>query len=296
MIAVVGPTATGKSDLAVTLAGELQGEVINADAFQLYRGMDIGTAKLPLRQRRGIPHHLLDVLDICQDASVAAYQRAAQELSQQVSARGRMPLLVGGSGLYVRAVVDDLVFPGTDPVVRQEVEERLAGLSDNEVHALLAELDPVAAAAIEPGNRRRLVRALEVIELTGEPFSANLPDYSRPVVKQVGLEVTDTGLLDEVVARRVRRMVDEGFVAEVEALEQQGLSGTRTASRAIGYPQMLAHLRGEATLEEAVAATVLATRQLIRKQRKWFRRDPRIQWFDALDPDLVQKVADAITG
>lgn len=287
MLAVVGPTGTGKSDLAVELALRTGAEIVNADAFQLYRGMDIGTAKLSVGARRGVPHHQLDVLELHEEASVAAYQRHAAADVAAVRARGRLPLLVGGSGLYVRALVDDLTFPGTDPKVRRAVEEDLAGLTDEAAHRLLARHDPAAAAAIERGNRRRVVRALEVIRLTGRPFSANLPDYSRDTVPQLGLEVRDPQILDRLVEQRVHRMVAAGFVAEVARLRRKGLDRSRTASRAIGYPQFAAHLDGELTEAEAVAATTLATRQLIRRQRRWFRRDPRVVWFDATARDLV---------
>lgn len=275
----------------------LNGEVINADAFQMYRGMDIGTAKLSVDQRCGVPHHLLDVLDIAQDGSVAAYQRNAREASVEIESRGGTTILVGGSGLYLRAVIDDLDFPGTDPEVRERIENGLRDVSDANVHARLASLDPIAAEAVAPANRRRVVRALEVIELTGQPFSATLPAYSRTDYVQIGLEVRDPAMLDDLVERRVHLMVEQGFVAEVEGLEAQGLSRTRTAFRAIGYSQMLAHLRGAVTLEEAIEATALATRRLIRKQRKWFRRDRRIHWLDALDPDLVEKATElAVTS
>jgi tRNA dimethylallyltransferase len=285
VIAVVGPTATGKSGLAVALAQTLGGEVINADSMQVYRGMDIGTAKLPLAERHGVPHHLLDVWDVRQPANVADYQRLARAAIADVTARGKVPVLAGGSGLYVRAALEDLTFPGTDP----EVRARLAGELDRDgagaLHTRLAGLDPAAAAAILPGNGRRIVRALEVIELTGRPFTATLPDYGAghpaglPAV-QLGLRLP-RGELDRRITIRAGQMWAAGFEAEVRHLEQAGLRAGRTASRALGYQQMLRHLAGEWTLDQARDETVRATRRFARRQESWFRRDPRITWLDA---------------
>ncbi|GGM62116.1 tRNA dimethylallyltransferase [Longimycelium tulufanense] len=292
-VAVVGPTATGKSDLGVELALRLGGEVINADAMQLYRGMDIGTAKLTEAERRGVPHHLLDVLDVTETASVAAYQRQAHRIIEELLAQGRTPVLVGGSGLYVQAVVDDLRFPGTDPAVRARLEAELAEVGPSRLHARLAERDPAAAAAILPSNGRRVVRALEVIEITGQPFSANLPrpGPARYDTVLIGLDRAPAEL-DERVDLRVERMFDAGLVDEVGALEKVGLRQGRTASRALGYQQVLAALDGEYDLATAAVETARATRRFVRRQRSWFRRDQRITWFDAARPGL----ADAVLG
>ncbi|WP_338073585.1 tRNA (adenosine(37)-N6)-dimethylallyltransferase MiaA [Kineococcus siccus] len=285
VVAVVGPTASGKSDVGVALARQLPGggEVVNADAMQLYRGMDVGTAKLTEVERRGVPHHLLDVLDVHQTADVAGYQRQARDAFTEITARGRTPLLVGGSGLYVRAALDDLRFPGTDPAVRARWEAELAARGPADLHAELARRDPDAAARILPSNGRRTVRALEVGEITGQPFAASLPDprYVRPAL-QVGLAVPREQL-DARIDARVRRMWDTGLVAEVERLAAQGLREGRTASRALGYAQVLAALDGAGTLEEAAEATARLTRRFARKQESWFRRDPRVHWLDAPD-------------
>ncbi|RRO14854.1 tRNA (adenosine(37)-N6)-dimethylallyltransferase MiaA [Saccharopolyspora rhizosphaerae] len=295
-VAVVGPTATGKSDLALDLADRLDGEVINADAMQLYRGMDIGTAKLPVEERRGIPHHQLDVLDVTETASVAAYQCAARAAVEDVLARGRTPILVGGSGLYVQAVVDDLSFPGTDPQVRQKYEDELARLGPVALHRRLAELDPAAASAILTSNGRRIVRALEVIEITGEPFSANLPTPGPPRYGTVlaGLDRPAEDL-DDRVDERVTRMFDAGLAEEVRRLEEQGLRHGRTASRALGYQQVLAEFDGSGDMTAAAAETARLTRRFVRKQRSWFRRDERIHWFDAADPALTDEVLALVT-
>ena len=287
LVAVVGPTATGKSDLGVALALALGGEVVNADASQLYRGMDVGTAKLPVAERRGVRHHQLDVLDVRADASVAAYQRAARAAVADVRARGLVPVLVGGSGLYVRAVLDVLEFPGTDPAVRARWQEEAERVGAAALHARLAELDPAAAAAVLPTNERRVVRALEAIEVSGRPFSATLPRHEHPPglapVVQLGLRLPRPAL-DARVDLRVRRMAESGLVEEVRRLEQEGLREGRTASRALGYAQVLESLAGRCSLEEALVATATATRRFARRQESWFRRDPRVQWLD-VDPD-----------
>jgi tRNA dimethylallyltransferase len=287
-IAVVGPTATGKSQLGIALAEALGGEVINADAMQLYRGMDIGTAKVTVAERRGVPHHLLDVLDVTETASVAAYQRDARATVESLLAAGRVPVLVGGSGLYVRAVLDELDFPGTDAEIRARLEAELAVVGAEVLHARLVELDPVAATAILPSNGRRVVRALEVIELTGRPFSATMPrpGPARYDALQLGLDL-DTDELDRRVEARVTGMFDGGLVDEVKTLEKQGLREGRTASRALGYQQVLDQLDGDGDLPAAAAATAQATRRFVRRQRSWFRRDQRITWLDATRPDLV---------
>ncbi|GAA0540771.1 tRNA (adenosine(37)-N6)-dimethylallyltransferase MiaA [Saccharopolyspora thermophila] len=295
LVVIVGPTATGKSDLAVELAVQLDGEVVNADAMQLYRGMDIGTAKLTLAERRGVPHHLLDVLDVTETASVAAYQRQARRAVEDILARGRTPVLVGGSGLYVQAVVDELSFPGTDPQVRRKYEEQLAAVGPAELHRRLGELDPKAATAILSSNGRRIVRALEVIEITGRPFSANLPEPGPPRYGAVlvGLDRND---LDDRVDQRVTRMFDAGLVDEVRRLEASGLRHGRTAGRALGYQQVLAELDGGGDMAAAAAETARLTRRFVRRQRSWFRRDHRIRWLDAADPDLVSDVRTLVTA
>jgi tRNA dimethylallyltransferase len=293
ILVVVGPTAAGKSDLAVELALRLGGEVVNADSMQLYRGMDVGTAKLGMAGRRGVPHHLLDIWDITQTASVAEYQRLARETIARIHERGRVPLLVGGSGLYVRAVIDDLDFPGTDPSLRARLEAELAEVGPAVLHARLAERDPAAAASILPSNGRRIVRALEVIEMTGRLFSASMPSYDDPkeYARQLGLAVPRPEL-DERIAVRVDRMWSAGLVEEVRRLEAHGLREGLTASRALGYAQVLRFLSGEWSEEVAREETVRATRRFARRQESWFRRDPRVRWigYDA----SVERVMDTI--
>ncbi|WP_235978821.1 MULTISPECIES: tRNA (adenosine(37)-N6)-dimethylallyltransferase MiaA [Streptomyces] len=278
VIAVVGPTAAGKSDLGVALAHRLGGEVVNADSMQLYRGMDIGTAKLTPAEREGVPHRLLDIWDVTEAASVAEYQRLARAEIDRLLAEGRTPVLVGGSGLYVRGAIDALEFPGTDPAVRARLEAELAADGPGALHARLAAADPAAAGAILPGNGRRIVRALEVIEITGRPFTANLPGHESVYdTVQIGVDVARPEL-DARIASRVDRMWDQGLVAEVRALEAAGLREGRTASRALGYQQVLAFLAGECTEDEARAETVRATKRFARRQDSWFRRDPRVHW------------------
>ncbi|QFU87827.1 tRNA (adenosine(37)-N6)-dimethylallyltransferase MiaA [Amycolatopsis sp. YIM 10] len=293
-IAVVGPTATGKSELAVTLALALGGEVINADAMQLYRGMDIGTAKVTAEERRGVPHHLLDVLDVTETASVAAYQRDARARAERLIAEGKVPVFAGGSGLYVQAIVDELRFPGTDPAVRARLDAEAAEVGAAALHARLARVDPQAAEAILPTNTRRIVRALEVIEITGEPFSANLPRPGEPrygtTMIGVDREIAD---LDERVDLRVERMFAAGLADEVRELEKHGLREGKTASRALGYQQVLEH--GD-DLAAAAAATAQATRRFVRRQRSWFRRDKRIHWFPGAAPDLAERVLELVGG
>jgi tRNA dimethylallyltransferase len=295
VVAVVGPTATGKTALAVELACRLGGEVVNADSMQLYRGMDIGTAKPDEAERGGVPHHLLDVWHVRQAASVAEYRDLARAEIDRLRAAGIVPLLVGGSGLYLRAVLDELDFPGTDAAVRARLEEELAQLGPAQLHARLAKLDPAAGAAVLPSNGRRIVRALEVIELTGGPFRAQLPEPQPhyPAVV-VGLD-RDPAELDERIARRVDRMWAAGFVDEVAALAEDGLREGPTASRALGYAQVLAQFDGTLTPEEARERTVGTTRRFVRRQRSWFRRDPQLTWFDAARPDLLDAVTSAMT-
>jgi tRNA dimethylallyltransferase len=296
VVAVVGPTATGKTALAVALAQRLGGEVVNADSMQLYRGMDIGTAKPDLAERAGVPHHLLDLWDVREPASVAEYRQRARAEIDRLRAVGRLPLLVGGSGLYVRAVLDELEFPGTDPALRARLEEELAAVGPAELHGRLARLDPAAADAVLPSNGRRIVRALEVIELTGSPFRGSLPE-PRPHYPAVvvGLDRSPDEL-DERVSVRVDRMWAAGFVAEVEALAAAGLREGPTASRALGYAQVLAQLDGTLTPEEARERTVTTTRRFVRRQRSWFRRDPALTWFDAARPDLLNAVTAQVTA
>jgi tRNA dimethylallyltransferase len=281
VIAVVGPTATGKSALAVALAQRLGGEVINADSMQLYRGMDIGTAKLTPAERAGVPHHLLDIWDVTQTASVADYQQRGRACIDDLLARDVTPVLVGGSGLYLRAVLDRIEFPGTDPAMRAELESDLASLGSQRLHQRLATVDPAAAQAIAPENGRKIVRALEVIALTGQPFTAALPAYDAPVYDavQIGLDLP-TGALDARISQRVEAMLGNGFVEEVRALEAVGLRDGVTASRALGYAQMLGWIDGRLTIAQAIAETAQTTRRFVRRQRSWFRRDPRIRWID----------------
>ncbi|MFD9887282.1 tRNA (adenosine(37)-N6)-dimethylallyltransferase MiaA [Streptomyces alboflavus] len=285
VIAVVGPTAAGKSDLGVHLAQRLGGEVVNADSMQLYRGMDIGTAKLTPAERDGVPHHLLDVWDVTEAASVAEYQKLARAEIDRLLGEGRWPILVGGSGLYVRGAVDHLEFPGTDPAVRARLEEELEERGPGVLHARLAAADPDAARAILPGNGRRIVRALEVIEITGKPFTANLPSHESVYdTVQIGVDVARPEL-DLRIATRVDRMWEAGLVEEVRTLEAQGLREGRTASRALGYQQVLGALAGECTEDEARAETVRATKRFARRQDSWFRRDPRVHWLSGAVAD-----------
>ncbi|WP_329023957.1 tRNA (adenosine(37)-N6)-dimethylallyltransferase MiaA [Streptomyces sp. NBC_00690] len=278
VIAVVGPTAAGKSDLGVFLARHFGGEVVNADSMQLYRGMDIGTAKLTPDERGGIPHHLLDIWDVTQTANVADYQKLARAEIDRLLAEGRTPVLVGGSGLYVRGAIDTLDFPGTDAAIRARLEAELALGGPGPLHARLAAEDPAAGRAILPSNGRRIVRALEVIEITGKPFTANLPRHDSVYdTIQIGVDVARPEL-DERIASRVDRMWDDGFMAEVRSLEAQGLREGLTASRALGYQQILSALAGECSETEAREQTIRATKRFARRQDSWFRRDPRVHW------------------
>jgi len=289
VIAVVGPTGSGKSDLAVELALKLDGEVINADAMQFYRGMDIGTAKVTDAERKGVPHHLLDILDVTEEASVSEFQQHARAAIADIHSRGKRAILAGGSGLYVRAAVDVLEFPGTSPSIRTRLEQEHADAGIAPLLERLRRVDPVSAGRL--GDARRIIRALEIFELTGRPFSSFMPnrEYVQPTV-QIGLEV-DREILRERLAARVHRMVDKGLLAEVERLDAAGLRRGRTAPRALGYAQFLKVLDGEADVPQAAEETIVATRQFARRQLTWFRADPRIAWLDWQDPDLVAKAA-----
>lgn len=279
----MGPTGSGKSDLGVKLAHELDGEVVNVDSMQLYRGMDIGTAKLTVEEREGIPHHQLDVWEVTETASVARYQQDAVADVEDIMARGKTPILVGGSMLYVQALVDDWQFPPTDPAVRAKYEARRKDIGIEKLHAELAEIDPAAASNIEDKDPRRTVRALEVIELTGKPFKASQPPKDAPPrwdTLLLGLR-TEAEWLNPRIELRSRRMFERGLVAEVEALQVAGLVEDSTAGRAIGYAQVFQAQRGELTWEEAVERTIIGTRRYVRRQRAWFNRDKRINWLDA---------------
>lgn len=292
LIAVVGPTGSGKSQLGIALAEAVGGEVINADALQFYRGMDIGTAKVTAEERAGIPHHLLDVLDVREEASVAWFQQRSRAIIADVRSRGAVPILVGGSGLYVRAALDELEFPPTDAEVRARLEDEIEMVGTAALRARLAEVDPVSGARL--GDDRRIVRALEVFEITGRPFSSYMPQrvYHQPAV-QFGLQV-DRDVLRERLAKRVHAMVERGLLDEVRELEANGLREGRTAARALGYGQFLRVLDGEWSVAEAAEDTINATRRFARRQLTWFRADERVQWFDWLDPGLLDHVLSAL--
>jgi tRNA dimethylallyltransferase len=285
-LAIVGPTGTGKSQLALDIAERLGGaigaEIINADAMQFYRGMDIGTAKLPVAQRRGIPHHQLDVLDVTETATVARFQQGAAADIEAIAARGKVPVLVGGSMLYIQSLLDDWSFPATDPAVRATWERRLAEVGTDRLHAELADRDPAAAASILPTDGRRIVRALEVVEITGQPFAASAPVIGTPRWDAViiGLDC-DTELLDQRLARRTEMMFAQGLVDEVITLLDRGLRDGVTAARALGYAQVLADLDAGGDGAAAREPTFIGTRRYVRRQRSWFRRDHRIHWLDA---------------
>jgi tRNA dimethylallyltransferase len=296
VIAVVGATAAGKSDLALDLAERLGGEIVNTDSMQVYRGMDIGTAKLPIDERRGITHHLLDVLDVTEPATVAEFQGWAREVIEDCRGRGASPVLVGGSALYTRAILDEFEFPGTDPEVRARLEDELAQVGSAQLHARLAEVDPVAAQQVLPSNGRRVVRALEVIEITGRPFVASLPEqrYHYDHAVQIGVDI-DRESLDRRIEQRVERMWEQGFVEEVRRLADRGLREGRTANRALGYQQVLAFLDGDLSEDEAREKTITGTRRFARRQDSWFRKDPRITWVRYDDPQRIELAVKAIT-
>ena len=300
-VVLVGPTAVGKSRLAVALARRYEvagraAEVVNADSMLVYRGMDIGTAKPTVAERDGVPHHLIDILDVTDTATVADFQTLARTAIADCERRGVIPIVVGGSALYVRAVVDDFQFPGTDPAVRGRLEQELAELGPERLHEQLRQLDPAAAERIEPANGRRTVRALEVIALTDAPYAAILPehDYLLPGVVQLGLTI-DRPALDARIEARVAGMWADGLVAEVRELAEHGLREGVTASRALGYRQVLAYLDGRLDEAQAQAETVTGTRKFARRQYSWYRRDPRIHWLSYDRPDLVD-AAYALAG
>ena len=288
LVVLAGATATGKSSLSVELAQAIDAEIINADSMQVYRGMDIGTAKISIEERQGIPHHMLDVLDVNQDSTVAWYQSGAREVIDEIHSRGKSVVMVGGTGLYIKAVIDELNFPDTDPMVRHTLNKEAEDLGIDAMFARLEKLDPAAAIAIDRANLRRIIRALEVIEITGKPFTANLPreeSIRYPEARQFGL-VMDRELLSERIDQRVNTMFENGFVEEVQKLMSSGLLEGRTAQRALGYSQIVSHLQGETSLDAAVEETKRATRQYARRQETWFSRDARIKWISTRQPRL----------
>jgi tRNA dimethylallyltransferase len=295
LIVICGATATGKSDLAVTLAQEIDAEIINADSMQLYKGMDIGTAKITVEERKEIAHHLMDMLDVTQDANVAWYQENARAAIAEIQGRGKNVIVVGGTGLYIKAILDELNFPDTDPVVRAELELEYATKGIAPLFERLEKLDPAAALAIDKANSRRVIRALEVIKITGKPFTANLPreESSRyPHARQFGL-VMDRDALSERISIRVERMWEQGLVAEVERLMAAGITQGITAQRALGYAQVIAQIEGKVTEEEAKEETKRATRQYARRQETWFSRDERITWISPTQ-NALQRILESI--
>ncbi|MGO4296160.1 tRNA (adenosine(37)-N6)-dimethylallyltransferase MiaA [Glutamicibacter sp. MCAF14] len=287
VIAVVGPTGTGKSDLAISLAQELGGEIVNSDALQFYRGMDIGTAKLPINERGGIAHHLLDTMSIREEASVAAFQAQAREQFAQIRARGKVPVMVGGSGLYVRAALDVIDFPPTDPDTRRRLEAEVEAEGDGNLRRRLAEVDPVSAG--RNLDLRRAIRALEVYEISGRAFSSFMPqrEYFAPAI-QIGLNY-ERQALHAALENRVHKMDSMGLAEEVAGLLEQGLREGKTASRAIGYQQYIDYLDSQITRTEAIEQTVIATRKFARRQITWFNADARVSWLDPTEPDLLEK-------
>ena len=295
LIVICGATATGKSDLAVMLAQHLNAEVINADSMQLYRGMDIGTAKITMEERKGIAHHMLDLLDVHQDANVAWYQEKARAVISEIHSRDKDAIIVGGTGLYIKAILDELNFPDTDPVVRAELELEFATKGIAPLFERLEKLDPAAALAIDKANSRRVIRALEVIKITGKPFTANLPreESSRyPFAQQFGL-VMDRDTLSERISTRVDRMWEQGLVEEAQGLLQAGIMQGTTAQRALGYAQVIAQIEGKVSQEEAQEETKRATRQYARRQETWFSRDDRITWISPVQ-NALQRILESI--
>jgi tRNA dimethylallyltransferase len=297
VIVICGATATGKSDLAVSLAKEIDGEVINADSMQLYKGMDIGTAKITVEERQGIPHHLMDLLDVTEDANVAWYQENAREKISEIHSRGKSAIIVGGTGLYIKAILDDLNFPDTDPVVRTALELEYATKGIGPLFERLEKLDPAAALAIDRANSRRVIRALEVIEITGQPFTANLPrkeSTKYPDALQFGL-VMDREILSDVISSRVERMWEGGLVAEVERLIESGITRGTTAQKALGYSQVIAFKEGRISEEEAIDETKRATRQYARRQETWFSRDERINWISPIQ-NRIERILSSLNS
>jgi tRNA dimethylallyltransferase len=295
LIVICGATATGKSDLAVALAQSIDAEIINADSMQLYRGMDIGTAKITIEERKGIAHHLLDLLDVTEDANVAWYQEKARAAITEIHTRGKSAIIVGGTGLYIKAILDELNFPDTDPVVRAELELEFATKGITPLFEQLEKLDPAAALAIDKANSRRVIRALEVIKITGKPFTANLPreESSRyPYAKQFGL-VMDRDSLSERISIRVDRMWEQGLVEEAEKLVAAGILKGTTAQRALGYAQVIAQIEGKVTQVEAQEETKRATRQYARRQETWFSRDERINWISPVQ-NALERILESI--
>jgi len=285
VIAIVGPTAVGKTALSLEIAEKFSAEIINADAMQIYKGMDIGTAKLPLSQRRGIVHHQIDVLDPSEEANVSQYQKQSREIINELLSKNVQPILVGGSGLYVNSVLEDLEFPGTNLEVRAKYEEILDEKGVEALFQMLKEIDPKAAENILPNNARKIVRALEVNEITGKAFNAKLPEPS-PIFSDVRIALDmPRDLLDQRIIDRVHQMFEDGFVDEVKRIEKNLRIG-KTAFRALGYSQVLSLLSGEISEDEAITLTINATKKFARRQLSWFRRDPLIHWLDATSPDL----------
>jgi tRNA dimethylallyltransferase len=297
LIVICGATATGKSDLAVSLAKEIDGEVINADSMQIYKGMDIGTAKITVEERQGIPHHLMDLLDVTEDANVAWYQEKAREKISEIHSRGKNAIIVGGTGLYIKAILDDLNFPDTDPVVRTALELEYATKGIGPLFERLEKLDPAAALAIDRANSRRVIRALEVIEITGQPFTANLPrkeSTKYPNALQFGL-VMDREILSDVISSRVERMWKAGLVEEVERLIESGITRGTTAQKALGYSQVIAFKEGKISEEEAIDETKRATRQYARRQETWFSRDERINWISPIQ-NRIERILSSLNS
>ena len=295
LIVICGATATGKSDVAVALAQQIDAEILNADSMQLYKGMDIGTAKITMQERKGIPHHLLDLLEVTEDANVAWYQQLARNTITEIHNCGKNAIIVGGTGLYIKAILDELNFPDTDPVVRAELELEFATKGISPLFERLEKLDPAAALAIDRANSRRVIRALEVIKITGKPFTANLPreESSRyPDAQQFGL-VMDRDALSEKISTRVDRMWEQGFVDEAEKLIAAGITSGVTAQRALGYAQVIAQIEGKVSEEEAKEETKRATRQYARRQETWFSRDERITWISPVQ-NALERILESI--
>jgi tRNA dimethylallyltransferase len=295
LIVICGATATGKSDLAVALAQQIDAEILNADSMQLYKGMDIGTAKITMQERKGIPHHLLDLLEVTEDANVAWYQQLARNTITEIHNGGKNAIIVGGTGLYIKAILDELNFPDTDPVVRAELELEFATKGIAPLFERLEKLDPAAALAIDKANSRRVIRALEVIKITGKPFTANLPreESSRyPYAQQFGV-VMDRDALSEKISTRVDRMWEQGFVDEAEKLIAAGITSGVTAQRALGYAQVIAQIEGKVSEEEAKEETKRATRQYARRQETWFSRDERITWISPVQ-NALERILESI--